>query len=176
MTDALQKHWLVLGGASSGKSAFAEAQALATGRRPIYIATAQVYDDEMKEKVARHRDMRGQVWRSIEEPMNLAGVLKARMTEDVVLIDCATMWLTNLMLAGADEKAAETALIEALGMCPCPVIVVSNEVGFGIVPDNALARRFGVLQGRFNQRLAAEVGTVVLVTAGLPMVLKGRLP
>lgn len=169
---ALPDHALILGGAASGKSAYAEARVLATGLKPLYIATAQIYDDEMQAKVALHRAQRGGSWTTIEEPLDVPRALKKVSTGHAVLMDCATLWLTNLMLAEADITAAEQALIQALATCPAPVTIVSNEVGQGIVPENAMARRFRTIQGRFNQQMAAACGTVVFVTAGLPQVLK----
>lgn len=163
---------LVLGAAASGKSAYAETRVLAQGQNPIYIATSQPYDTEMEQKVADHRARRDDRWRTIEAPVELAKALTTATAENVVLIDCATLWLTNLMLSKADTQAAEHDLINALKRCPCPVTIVSNDVGGGITPDNAMARRFQRLQGGFNQRFAAAVGHVVLVTAGLPQVLK----
>lgn len=172
----MQKLALVLGGAASGKSAFAEGLVLTSGRAPVYIATATAWDDEMRAKVAAHRARReGQGWRVIEEPRALPAAL-ARLTPDqAVLIDCATLWLTNLMLAEDDLPRAEAALFAALDTCPAPVVIVSNEVGQGIVPDNALARAFRNAQGGLNRRLAERAGLVVAVMAGLPLVLKGAL-
>jgi adenosylcobinamide kinase/adenosylcobinamide-phosphate guanylyltransferase len=167
---------LVLGGAASGKSTFAEGVVLATGRAPIYIATAEAWDAEMADKIARHRTARGPVWRTIEAPRDLPAALASVTAADAVLIDCATLWLTNIILSDADLPAAEAALFAALAACSAPVVIVSNEVGQGIVPDNALARRFRNAQGGLNQRLAARAGTVVAVMAGLPLVLKGSLP
>ena len=167
---------LVLGGANSGKSGFAETLVTATGRPRVYIATAQAFDAEMAEKIAAHRIARGPDWRTVEAPLDPCPALRSAEAGEVVLLDCVTLWLSNLMLAGADLAEAETALIEALAACPAPVVVVSNEVGQGVVPDTSLGRRFRGAQGRLNQRLAAEAGLAVLVVAGLPLVLKGALP
>jgi adenosylcobinamide kinase/adenosylcobinamide-phosphate guanylyltransferase len=173
----LDRLTLILGGAASGKSGFAENLVTASGLAPVYIATAQVWDAEMADKVARHRAMRSHAaWRTIEEPLDLAHALHGAQAGDAVLIDCATLWLTNVMLSEADTDIAETALFAALDTCPAPVVIVSNEVGQGIVPDNALARRFRNLQGGLNRRMAAKAGLVVAVMAGLPLVLKGKLP
>lgn len=167
---------LVLGGANSGKSTFAEGLVLASGLAPVYIATAQVWDTEMGAKVAAHRKQRGPGWTTIEEPLAIAQVLaKARQT-DAILIDCATLWLTNLILTEADLQGSEQGLMAAIAICPAPVVIVSNEVGMGIVPDNALARQFRSAQGGLNQRLAALSDLTIMVIAGLPMVLKGTLP
>jgi adenosylcobinamide kinase / adenosylcobinamide-phosphate guanylyltransferase len=166
----------VLGGASSGKSSFAERLVLGSGRSPVYLATAQAFDAEMAAKIADHRAARAaDGWRTLEEPLDLVPVLSAVTAADAVLIDCATMWLTNLMLAEADVDAALTRLLDALTGCPAPVVIVTNEVGLGIVPENALARRFRVAQGGMNARLAERSDLVVAVIAGLPLVLKGAL-
>jgi adenosylcobinamide kinase/adenosylcobinamide-phosphate guanylyltransferase len=167
---------LVIGGAKSGKSALAEALVRGTGRPRLYIATAQAWDAEMQAKIAQHRADRGQGWTTVEEPRQLAPVLAAVPADQVVLLDCATLWLSNHLLAGADLDAEATGLLRALAACAPPVVVVSNEVGWSGVPDNALARGFQNAQGRLNQRLAAAAGLVVAVIAGLPMVLKGTLP
>ncbi len=167
---------LVLGGARSGKSRLAEGLVTGSGLSPVYIATAQARDDEMAARIALHRDDRGAGWRTVEAPRDLAGALAAAVPGEAVLVDCATLWLTNVMLGGGEVAAEETALLAALSACPAPVVVVSNEVGLGIVPDNALARAFRDAQGRLNRRLAAQAGLVVFVAAGLPLVLKGRMP
>jgi len=168
---------LVLGGASSGKSAFAEGLVTRSGRAPVYVATARAWDGETAAKIAAHRAARaGAGWRTVQEPLDLPAALSGVASSEAVLIDCATMWLTNHLLDGNDLSAAETALCAALAACPAPVVIVSNEVGQGIVPDNALARRFRVAQGGLNRRLAARAGLVVAVMAGLPLVLKGALP
>lgn len=172
----LPKLSLVLGGAASGKSAFAENLVLQSGNAPVYLATAQVFDDEMAEKVARHRDMRGTGWTTIEEPLDLGPALAAITPRQTVLIDCATLWLTNVVLGEHNVGEHTDALLAAIATCQGPVIVVSNEVGQGIVPDNALSRKFRNAQGALNQRIAAEAGLVVAVMAGLPLVLKGTLP
>lgn len=165
---------LVVGGARSGKSSLAERLVRASGLPRTYIATAEAWDDEMADRIARHRDDRGAGWRTVEAPRDLAGALAG--AGGAVLIDCATLWLTNVMLAGADVGDEATALLAALAAHPGPVVVVSNEVGWGIVPDNALARAFRDEQGRLNQQIAAAADLVLGVMAGLPMVLKGRLP
>jgi adenosylcobinamide kinase/adenosylcobinamide-phosphate guanylyltransferase len=166
---------LVIGGARSGKSAFAERLVGASGRAPVYLATAEAQDDEMAARIAAHRARRPG-WRTVEAPRELASALAGAAAGEIVLLDCATMWLSNALLAGADLAAEEARLIAALGACAGPVVVVTNEVGLSIVPDNALARAFRDAQGRLNQRLAASAGLVVAVWAGLPLVLKGALP
>ncbi|MCA8882415.1 MAG: bifunctional adenosylcobinamide kinase/adenosylcobinamide-phosphate guanylyltransferase [Rhodobacteraceae bacterium] len=167
---------LITGGAASGKSRFAEALVTGTGRPRCYIATARAWDDEMRAKIARHRDQRGSGWRLVEAPEALADALRAVGAEETVLVDCLTMWLSNLLLAEADLDRAAADLCGALRDCPAQVVCVTNEVGLGIVPDNALARRFRDAQGRLNQTVAGQADLAVAVMAGLPLVLKGHLP
>ncbi|WP_208352725.1 bifunctional adenosylcobinamide kinase/adenosylcobinamide-phosphate guanylyltransferase [Pseudaestuariivita rosea] len=167
---------LVLGAAASGKSTFAERLVRGTGAPRVYIATAQVFDDEMQRKIDRHRDMRGQGWRTIEEPLHVVSVLGDATAGEVILLDCATLWLSNHLLAENDLVEARNVLLHALEVCPARVVVVSNEVGAGIVPDTPLGRRFREAQGQLNQRLAEKADLVVAVMAGLPIVLKGELP
>lgn len=167
---------LVLGGANSGKSAFAEALVSTTGRSRHYIATAQAFDDEMKQKIDAHRVARGPDWVTHNAPLDVHSALLAVPRTDIVLLDCATMWLSNVMLAEQDLGTAEDRLIETLSRAAAPTVVVSNEVGHGIVPDTSLGRRFRSAQGRLNQRLAAQADLCVFVIAGLPQVLKGTLP
>ncbi|MES2335410.1 MAG: bifunctional adenosylcobinamide kinase/adenosylcobinamide-phosphate guanylyltransferase [Pseudomonadota bacterium] len=176
MTGSLPPLTLVIGGARSGKSAFAESLVLGSGRARRYVATAEARDDEMRDRIARHRRERGDGWMTVEAPLQLPEALAQVGRDEVVLLDCATLWLTNHLLADHDLVAETGKLIAALTTCVAPVVIVSNETGWGIVPENALARRFRDEQGRLNQRLAAEAGLVVTVIAGLPMVLKGALP
>lgn len=168
----LPKLSLVLGGAASGKSAYAENLILDTGLAPVYIATAQVFDDEMAQKVARHKQMRGAGWHTIEEPIAVATALDGVSPGQAALLDCATLWLTNIILGDHDLTQETAALIAALIACQGPVVVVSNEVGMGIVPDNALSRQFRNAQGALNQSIASQADHVVAVMAGLPLVLK----
>ena len=172
----LQKLTFVLGGASSGKSALAERLVAVHGGRRVYLATARAQDDEMRAKIAAHRAARGAGWEVWEEPLEIAPLLHDRGGGTVVLLDCATLWLSNLILAGRDPAAAEAELLAAIAAGPSPVVVVSNEVGQGIVPETALGRRFRAAQGRLNQALAVQAGLVVAVMAGLPLALKGTLP
>jgi adenosylcobinamide kinase/adenosylcobinamide-phosphate guanylyltransferase len=165
---------LVVGGARSGKSRLAERLVRSAGQPLAYIATAQAWDAEMADRIAQHRVDRGEGWLTVEAPRDLCGALAA--ARGAVLVDCATLWLTNVMLADADVAAEAAGLVQALQDHPGPVVVVSNEVGWGIVPENALARRFRDEQGRLNQQIAAVADLVVGVMAGLPMVLKGDLP
>ena len=169
----LNKFTLIIGGAASGKSGYAENLCFQTEKPRAYIATAQAFDDEMKTKISEHRAQRGANWTTIEAPLDVANVLTARPKDEVVLLDCATLWLTNVLLAEQDITAAQTALLAAIAGCPAQLVVVSNEVGHGIVPDNALSRQFRNAQGRLNQALAAQADHVVQVIAGLPQVLKG---
>jgi adenosylcobinamide kinase/adenosylcobinamide-phosphate guanylyltransferase len=168
---------VVIGGARSGKSRFAERLVAATALPRLYVATAEAWDDEMRDRIAAHRTARAaDGWTTVEAPRDLCGALAAVPAGAAVLVDCATLWLSNHLLDGADLPAQEDALMAALAACPAPVVVVTNEVGLSVVPDNALARRFRDAQGRLNQRLAAEAGLAVAVWAGLPVVLKGTLP
>ena len=167
---------LILGGAASGKSSYAERLVNAGGRTRVYIATAQAFDDEMRDKIAAHRATRGDGWQTIEAPLDVAGALRGVGDGEVVLLDCATLWLSNAMLAERDLAQECAALLAALRACPAPVVVVSNEVGMGIVPEHAMSRRFRNAQGSLNQDLAAQADLVVAVMAGLPLVLKGTVP
>ncbi len=130
----------------------------------------------MRARIAQHRTDRGDDWTTVDAPRDLCTALAAVPQDAALLIDCATLWLTNHMLADSDLDAETTSLLRALSACPAPVVIVTNDVGGGIVPDNALARRFRDAQGRLNQQLAAQANLVVTVIAGLPLVLKGQLP
>lgn len=167
---------LVVGGARSGKSRVAESLVTLTGRRRVYIATAQAFDDEMQARINQHQQDRGPDWRTIEAPLDLAPALATCQPDEVVLLDCATLWLTNHFLAEADLDAQTHALLAAFAACAAPVVVVSNETGWGIVPENRMARAFRDAQGRLNQRIAAQSGLVLGVMAGLPFALKGQMP
>lgn len=163
---------LVLGHASSGKSAWAEAEAVENSHRLIYVATSRLWDEEMTAKARDHAARRGSRWTLVEEPVDLAAICAARQADEMALIDCATMWLTNLIMDETPWEAPAEAWIAAMTTSPALFIVVSNDVGGGVTPDNELARRFQRAQGALNQRLAAAAGRVVLVTAGLAQVLK----
>ena len=163
---------LVLGGARSGKSRHAETLARSHRLPRRYIATAQALDAEMTDRIARHQADRGTDWHLVEAPLDLCSALAAVPEGEVVLIDCATLWLTNHLLAGHDLSAETAGLLSALACCRSPTIVVSNEVGWSVVPENALARTFSEAQGRLNQALAARAARVVLVVAGISMNLK----
>jgi adenosylcobinamide kinase / adenosylcobinamide-phosphate guanylyltransferase len=167
------KSILVLGGARSGKSSYAESLSDDWAGPRVYIATAQAFDDEMAARIKTHRNRRSDDWTTIETMFDLPGTLRDAVAESTfILIDCLTLWLTNLMLADKDADQAVDALLDALRSAPGTIVLVSNEVGSGIVPENALARRFRDLAGITNQRIAQAVDEVILVTAGLPMRLK----
>ncbi|TVQ55367.1 MAG: bifunctional adenosylcobinamide kinase/adenosylcobinamide-phosphate guanylyltransferase [Rhodobacteraceae bacterium] len=164
---------LVLGGARSGKSRAAEDLARAAGGPRVYVATAQAWDAEMADRIARHRADRGAGWETVEAPRALIPALRAAdCAGAVILVDCLTLWLTNVMLAEEDVEAAGAGLVAALPTLAARLIFVSNEVGMGIVPDTPLGRRFRDAQGRLNQRMAAACDTVLFVAAGLPLTLK----
>ena len=162
---------LILGGARSGKTSHALRAAEATGRGLVMIATAEALDAEMEDRIARHRAERGPRWRTLEAPLDLTGALDQVGAEETAVVDCLTLWVSNLMHADRDLEAEAARLLVALP--GRDVLLVSNEVGLGIVPDNALARRFRDAAGRLNQQVAAAADRVVFVAAGLPLVLKG---
>ena len=163
----------VLGGARSGKSRFAQARAEALVGDLLFVATAQAYDDEMADRIARHRADRGPRWTTLEAPLALPEAVAAQAEPGrVVLVDCLTLWTTNLLLGDRDIPAATHALVAALAQAAGPVILVANEVGLGIVPDNALARAFRDAAGTVNQAVAAAADEVQFVAAGLPLRLK----
>lgn len=176
-----EKVTLVLGGARSGKTAYA-LSLCERYRARVYVATAQARDEEMRERIAAHRVERGSAWQTIEEPLALGDALHCASgdkvvspvsaDETVVLVDCLTLWLSNLMEAERDLKAETEALISALERCRCSVVLVSNEVGMGLVPQTSLGRAFRDAQGRLNQEIARVADEAVFVAAGLPMRLK----
>jgi adenosylcobinamide kinase / adenosylcobinamide-phosphate guanylyltransferase len=168
---------LVLGGARSGKSAFAEILVRDSGLARIYLATATADDDEMKARVAQHRAQRGDGWITIEEPLALVDALTREATHGrAVLVDCLTLWLSNLMLAGRDPEIETRRLTRFLGVAKYPIVFVSNEVGLGLVPETPLGRQFREAQGRLNQTIAFCVPNVVFIAAGLPLWLKKSSP
>jgi adenosylcobinamide kinase/adenosylcobinamide-phosphate guanylyltransferase len=171
MTDApLPRLTLVLGGARSGKSRHAE-QLIAHAAPPwTYIATAEALDDEMRDRIAHHRARRDPSWRTVDAPLDLAGTI-SRLSGPA-LIDCLTLWLSNVMLAERDVEAESERLLAALAAAPGPLVTVSNEVGLGLVPETPLGRAFRDAQGRLNQRVAAAADRVVFMAAGLPLNLK----
>jgi adenosylcobinamide kinase/adenosylcobinamide-phosphate guanylyltransferase len=163
----------VIGGARSGKSRYAQSRLEALPGRLAFIATAEARDAEMASRITRHRADRGPRWTSYEAPFDVPIALReAQNNADAILVDCLTLWLSNLMLAEHDTESAAAELEKAVLECPVPVVLVANEVGFGIVPANALARRFRDQAGWLNQRIAAAAKEVVLVAAGLPLKLK----
>jgi adenosylcobinamide kinase / adenosylcobinamide-phosphate guanylyltransferase len=189
-STALPRLELVLGGARSGKSRYAEARAAAAaaaGLRVVYVATAQAGDGEMADRIAHHRARRPADWALVETPLHLAAALREHAADDTfILLDCLTLWLSNLLFAGRAAAQAEAgqaidcplfrderaALLETLATLPGRTILVSNEVGWGIVPIGAVSRLFADEQGRLNQEAAAMADRVTLVAAGLPLALK----
>jgi adenosylcobinamide kinase / adenosylcobinamide-phosphate guanylyltransferase len=172
-SDRLPRVTLVLGGARSGKSRHAETLIERASDSALYIATAEARDDEMAERIRLHRARRGARWTTIEEPLEI----RARLDRDAsldrpVLVDCLTLWLANLLEAGRDPARESEALVAALPALNGPVVFVANEVGLGIVPENALARAFRDHAGRLNQAVAARADRVIFLAAGLPLVLK----
>ncbi len=164
---------LILGGARSGKSAFAQRQALASGLNVLYVATAQAGDAEMTERIARHRAERPTDWGLVEEPLALAAALRTHAADRCLLVDCLTLWLSNLLAAGDDRLTMEVdALLDTLPTLPGHILLVSNEVGQGIVPANPLARRFRDEAGRLHQKIADRCDRAIFIMAGLPLILK----
>ncbi|MFN3612954.1 MAG: bifunctional adenosylcobinamide kinase/adenosylcobinamide-phosphate guanylyltransferase [Rubrimonas sp.] len=164
----------VIGGARSGKSRYAEMLAEAFSEELIYLATAEVRDREMADRVAAHKARRSGQWRTVEAPVALPeSIAEVSKPGSIVLVDCLTLWLSNVMLSGASVDDAQHRLMAAMSAAPGRMVLVSNEVGLGIVPDNALARRFRDAQGRLNQNVASNADLVVFMAAGLPLYLKG---
>lgn len=163
---------LVLGGARSGKSRHAETLVETTPGPWTYVATAQVFDAEMQARIAIHRDRRSATWHTVDAPLDLVAAIRSAPPGRAVLVDCLTLWLTNVLLADRDTAAESAALVTACREAPGPLVLVGNEVGLGIVPDNALARRFRDAAGRLHQDLAAVADRVVFVVAGLPLQVK----
>ena len=161
---------LVLGGARSGKSAFAEGLVRQASAERTYVATGRAWDDEMRERILQHRNSRGTDWTTIEEPLDLGGALQR--SAGAVLVDCLTLWVTNLMMDEADCHARFAELADRLTGENRTIVLVSNEVGLGIVPMDAMSRAFRDHAGRLHQRIAAVADEVYLVTAGLPQKLK----
>jgi adenosylcobinamide kinase / adenosylcobinamide-phosphate guanylyltransferase len=168
---------LVIGGARSGKSRFAEGLIVAQPPPWTYIATAEPFDDEMRERIAQHRADRGKGWHTADVTLALPGaIVYEQAAGRPILVDCLTLWLSNLMLADREIEPEIEHLLEALRAPTVPIVLVSNEVGMGIVPENALARAFRDHQGRLNQRVATLASRVVFMAAGLSMYLKGSAP
>lgn len=167
-------NFLILGGARSGKSRRAQMISEAAAVARIYVATAEAFDDEMRDRIGRHQGERDGSWRTVEAPLELVDTLLAiKHAESAILVDCLTLWLSNLMHAERDVAAETARLCAALEVMECPVCLVSNEVGMGLVPETPLGRAFRDEQGRLNQRVAEAVDKVEFVAAGLPLVLKG---
>ena len=165
---------LVLGGARSGKSLFAESLVQERGMRHVYVATAELVDTEMARRIEAHRARRGDSWRTVEAPIGLAQAIgRESRPRSCLLVDCLTVWLGNLLHHGHDVDSVREALLESLAAAPGPVVLVANEVGLGIVPDNAMARAFRDHAGRLNQAVARGAENVYFVAAGIPMALKG---
>ena len=172
----MQKITLILGGARSGKSAHGEMLALQAFSSPIYIFTAQAWDDEMKSRIKNHKKRReGKNWTDIEAPIKLSAAIKNNaVSNNCILVDCLTLWLTNLMMKEYDIDTAIDELIGIIRSAPGEIIFISSEVGLGIVPENSMARRFRDLSGKLHQKLAMEAEHVLLMVAGIPMVVKGK--
>ncbi len=165
---------LVLGGACSGKSKFAEQLVLESGLEPVYVATAQIWDEEMRDRIDEHVKRRGNKWHLVEATHDLEAALQqADDASRGIIVDCLTLWLTNLLLAEADIHARFASLLEQLKSMQAPVVLVSSEVGMGIVPENKMARVFRDHAGRLHQDLAEMATEVFLVAAGLPIKIKG---
>lgn len=172
MTD-FQRTAFILGGARSGKTRFAQSLVESRQGRWVYLATAEQRGDaEMATRIEAHRAERGERWTTVEEPVGLPAALLRCRRDDIVLVDCLTLWLSNLLEQDRNVGASSAALVSALAGTPASVVLVSNEVGEGIVPANALARRFRDVAGRLHQSVAAAVDDVFLIKAGLPLRLK----
>ena len=164
---------LILGGARSGKSRHAETLVTGAASAGTYIATAEAGDTEMTERIAEHRRRRGPFWHTVEEPLDLAGAIRAHAEPTrPILVDCLTLWLSNLMGAGRIVEHEAETLCGALRDAQGPVVLVANEVGLGLVPETPLGREFRDAAGRLNQRIAAQADRVVFVAAGLALILK----
>lgn len=171
---------LITGGRRSGKSTYALDLAQSLGDKRLYLATAEAWDEEMKARISRHREERGDGWETVEEPLNVEDIIASSRHYDVILVDCLTLWLSNVMHEDEDviddeyilERIGELAI--AFGESKNPVIVVTNELGLGVIPDNPLSRRFTDLAGIMNQQMAAAADRVVFTVSGIPMTIKGN--
>lgn len=176
--DTIFHTHLVLGGARSGKSAYAESlvmdSARATGKRKIYLATAEAFNEEMQERIDLHIQQRGNSWHTIQEPVDITKALSSLSSEDVVLIDCLTIWVNNLMHYGHDHHKAITSLCDWLATPTCEAVIVSNEIGLGLVPMDKISREFRDICGTLNQAVAKQAKQVSFVAAGLPLSLKNE--
>lgn len=170
--NALPPLTFVLGGARSGKSAFAEGL-VGTAPGPVYLATAEALDGEMADRIRRHRERRGAHWLTVEEPLEVGEALRRHAGRDSpVLLDCLTLWLSNLLHAGRDVDTASRHLLESLATSDGPVVIVSNEVGLGITPENALSRHYLDHLGGLHQRIAGQASRVYFLVAGIPTLIK----
>ena len=167
---------LIVGGAASGKSLWAENQLARTNRELVYIATAEARDAEMQRKISAHALRRGSQWRTVEAPVDIASALAGCGRREAVLLDCATMWLSNCIESGIGIDTLNGKFLDSISLAAGPVAVVSNEIGSGIVPASEIAREFREIHGEFNQAIAERADLVVAVMCGLPLVLKGSLP
>ncbi|MEN5298687.1 bifunctional adenosylcobinamide kinase/adenosylcobinamide-phosphate guanylyltransferase [Brucella sp. TWI559] len=164
----------VLGGARSGKSSYAEKLVEGSGLQPVYLATGRAFDKEMESRISIHRDRRGREWQTVEEPLDLVGALEKCVRHDrFVLVDCLTLWVTNLMMAEQNIASETETLIAALPELSGPVVFVSNEVGLGIVPENRMARAFRDSAGFLHQAVASVADEVYFMAAGLSLKMKG---
>lgn len=174
MAVGISRTQLILGGARSGKSRLALERAETVGQRRTFIATAEAWDDEMADRIARHKAERGVGWSTVEAPLDLVPTLEAAASDcDVCFVDCLTLWLSNLMHHDRDVDVQAQQLCEAISSMSVPIILVSNEVGLGLVPETPLGRAFRDAQGRLNQAVAKVCDRVEFVAAGLPITLKG---
>jgi adenosylcobinamide kinase / adenosylcobinamide-phosphate guanylyltransferase len=168
----------VIGGCRSGKSSHAQSLAEKIAGEKLYIATCLPLDDEMRTRAAHHQQQRGRDWKTLEEPIQLAAAIRANCIKyGVILVDCLTLWVSNILLSTAGKQGLEKEcadLVESLAGSGCPVILVSNEVGTGIVPENELARRYRDEAGRVNQAVAAVADRVIWMVAGIPVMIKGK--
>ena len=163
----------VLGGAKSGKSKFAETLVLDSGLKPIYLATGRAFDDEMVERIETHQERRGDHWDTVEEPLALVDALSHEAVPGrIILVDCLTLWITNLMMANANIEKEVSGLVKYLEQASVPIVLVSNEVGHGIVPENKMAREFIDLSGLAHQKIATVANRFYFVTAGVAQPLK----
>ncbi len=167
---------LILGGARSGKSNFAESLVLQSGLEPVYVATATADDAEMKTRIEKHAKARAGLWQLIEEQTAISRIFYSAQSGQILLVDCLTLWLSNLVFAGKNVETEAETMLNAARRSAARIVFVSNEIGMGLVPDNALGRRFRDQQGALNQRVAALSDQVFFVAAGLPLALKGALP
>ncbi len=176
----MRKVTLVTGGGRSGKSRYALQLAGRCNGKRVFIATAEPFDDEIRARIGKHREERGEAFQTIEEPLDLAGALRALSDDvEVAVVDCLTLWLGNLMHhhgAGTEDHPEVSELLQILDAPPCDLIIVTNEVGMGVIPENAMARRFRDAAGRLNQEVARRAGQVVLMVSGLPVHVKGDAP